>query len=439
MTAHMTTRFQARKPPREPRSFALPPTNSRLIAIMRRFPVTSLLLMPYLLLILPQAVAFSNPHTDLILRVLGIALVPALVVEALLQPRRHLAEEEAPPAAYPRLLGVAKTVTAIGIVVGLVRAALGARSVFASTGRIESLPPIVTLIAPFSQWTVAGIGLLVAAHLQRMLTRGQLFRWLAAAATAQAVGTLLSARTAPLAAFAIFLMTLLLYCGILSPRKAGVIALAVLVAWPTLFALRNEARVEGGVAVSSSVGALDRLRYDLQITRAEPLGYPIDLDTPGPLEALRYGLIPRFLDSDRAQLSTGTKINVYLGGSSTSAFSFLPVTNAYVLDGPLATATFYALWAAALSVLLRHGRRATPMRLVFFGLAVAGPLGWFTTYPDSSIGLVESLASVVPIAIILRFGNGASRTPVPRDRHAGSRHALTRLARVSANKDTPYV
>lgn len=395
----------------------LPSSSSSPVRFLRRFPVTTLVLMPYVLLILPEAIIFANPGTDFIVRILSLAVVPAFLTESILQHRKRGPATRIDTARYSRrLLTVAKAVALVGMATGPAHAGLGAGSVFAQTGQLGPLPAAAAFLSPFAQWPIAGVALLVAAHLQKLSTRAQLFRWLALVVCSQIVESLLIGITAPLIGFVIFAVTLLLYTGVIDLRMAGAVALVVLIAWPSLFALRNEDRVSGGVAVSSSLGAFDRLRYDLQITRADGLGHTIEIETPGPADILRYGLVPRFLDPGRPESSTGARINVYLGGSATSSYSFLSATNLYVLDGPVATSLFYVMWAVALSILLRGGRRVTPLRVMYLGFAVAGPLGWFTTYPDSSIGLIQGIVSTAPVALFvlasrIQPGTGASRDP----------------------------
>ena len=111
----------------------------------------------------------------------------------------------------------------------------------------------------------------------------------------------------------------------------------------------------------------------------------------------RYGLIPRVLDPDRPALATGTDINVYIGGTSDSAYTFLPLGTIYFLDAKSGIVFYYAGWALVGTALLRFGSGPGPARMIVFGLLMAGPLGWFSTYPDSMVGLLQGTVSITPI------------------------------------------
>jgi hypothetical protein len=195
--------------------------------------------------------------------------------------------------------------------------------------------------------------------------------------------------------------------GVIRARHV-VIAMAVLfLAWPSLFALRNEIRQAGGVVVSHQVTAATRLRVDLQMSRLSRYEVPVDVGQPGIMEALRYGIVPRIVDRDRPPMATGAKINVFLGGSPTSAYSFLAIGNVYFLDGLAGVVIYYSVFSAAAVVLLRRWTSAGPFSLCLLGFVIAGPLSWTSTYPDAAIGTLQSILAATPVFPFLH----ATRVP----------------------------
>lgn len=404
-----------------------PPVSSpvdRAPRVVREFPVTSFLVLPYAALIFPQAVIFGNPETHYILSTFLLAVVPAFVIELL---SRRAAPSALPisRAKYGRsLFHLAVAVSAVGALSSAIRAYAGVGSVYAQVGLVSSGSALTTVLSVFTQWPTIGLALAAVAHLVGRCSRKEFLVVVAAQMLVQGASAALLAITAPFFNFAIATTILFLYLGVIGVRHCLVVGAGVLVAWPTIFALRNEARRAGGVDVSARVDAFERLRYDLQITRGADLGPGADIATPDLLGVIRYGLIPRFLDGDRPPLSTGNAINVALGGSAESSFNFLPVATAYVLDGPGAVVAVYAAWALGLRLFLRSGWAATPLRLSVLGLALAGPLGWFATYPDTVAGFVQGLVSLVPVAAALaitrRQGGPPPADGSPRSPHGAA-------------------
>lgn len=379
--------------------------------VLREFPVTTLVAMPYAILILPQALLFANPDTGFIVWVLFLTLLPAFVVEVLTRHRSVRPLSLQGPSYGRNLYRLAVVLGVVGSLSTVVRALAGVGSVSAQVTGASGGSLLTTALSVLTPWSVISVGLLVAAHLAGECTRRRMFAWIGVVVLGQAVAAHLNAITAPFFVFAIFVTTLLLYVGLVGIRHCVAIGAVILVVWPTVFALRNEARTAAGVDVSVRVGAFDRLRYDLQITRAVDLGHSIDVATPDLIGILRYGLIPRFLDPGRPSLSTGNLINVYLGGVAESSFTFLPVTTTYVLEGPLVAAGVYVGWVVLLFLLLRHGRRVTPLRLAVLALVLAGPLSWFATYPDDTIGLLQGTVSLAPVAVALHLLRRRAHTP----------------------------
>lgn len=402
--------------------------------LFREYPTATLIALPYALLILPQAVVFGNPDVAYICITLGIALIPALVVEVLSRRRSRVPLAGTFARRDVKILATAGAiVTSIGAISVVLRALAGVGSVFAQVGRGSSSSLLMTALSSLTPLMTVGIALIGFAYIVGACSRVTCLIWVAIALSCQAIASYLLAITAPFFGFAIAVVLILLYLGVIGIRHCVMAGIAILVLWPTIYALRNEARVAGGVAVSSRMGAFDRLRYDLQITRGADLGHGIDIATPGPLEIIRYGLVPRFLDPGRPSLSTGVALNVYLGGTSESAYTFLPVATAYVLEGPAVVALLYGAWAVFVRLLMKCGNYVTWTRISLLALLIDGPLGWFATYPDATIGFVQSVVSLGLVGLLVGCLRLSARTresyardgPMHRRWFLGTRTTLT--------------
>lgn len=376
-----------------------------LVRLLRRAPVTTLVIAPYALLILPTAMVTSNPAIAFIAGVLGLAVLGSMAVEMLpvwrSDPRRLTTSSERLGTYGRRLFWIGATCTAIGGLSGLINAVSGVGTITAQISSMTAQNSLGTFIALFNTWIYSGPALLFAALLAGRCRRLELGICLSLAVIMQVGRAVFTTITAPLISYIVFLLTMSLYFGVLKVRHCLLIALAILAAWPMIFAFRNQLRLDAGVLVSNQIDAFDRLRYDQQIARAEFLPVGLDLGQPSLVEVVRYGILPRFIDSDRPSISTGALINGYLGGSAKSSLTFLPVTTLYVLEGPAQTILFYACLALAAGILLRGGSLLSPARMVFFSLILSGPLDWFAIYPDSTIGAIQGAIAFVPILVLL--------------------------------------
>lgn len=376
-----------------------------LLGAFRRFPVTTLVLLPYLVLVLPQAIVGENPETGFIIEVLSWALLGSIASEVLLLPR-YFSQYSVRTAKAIRkpvhsgVFAVARIALLVSGLAGVLDVLSGGGTIFSQVAGGSSSSAWGSLLTLFGPWKYIGVGFLIVSFLKRHCSSRQLFFWLSFIAACSVFEAFVTAITKPLISFLIFVALVLFYFGIFRLRNLVVGGGLLLMAWPTIFAVRNKIRLDGGVAVSRSVDAADRLRFDEQISRAAGFSVPNDLGQPGVIELIRYGLIPRLLDPSRPPISTGSLINVYLGGSAESSFTFLPVTTLYFLEGPGMVVAFYALWALFIAVLMKGGRLITPVRTALFCLAVAGPLQWFAGYPDSTIGFLQGAVSMIPLVAL---------------------------------------
>lgn len=407
-----------------------------------RFPTTFVVSAPYVLLFLPLALWNANPQTDFIIHMWGIAVAGTLAVEgavALVAMAEHRSRRSGRAALRVepsslwhggRVAAVARGVSIVAITSTLASVLLGAGTL---RSQVDSHVPsgIVGILTPFVSWASVALALLIAAHRLGSLSRAAALRWIAGLLATQIAAAYVSTITIRAVAFVVLLI-MLAFLTELVPRSwiaAAIGAMALI--WPTVYAIRNQLRIANGIDVSDDVSASDRLRFDEQIVRAAPYGPGHDLGQVGLSEVVRYGLVPRFLDPGRDALSSGNLINEFLGGVPFSSYTFLPVATAWFFWGAFAVVLLYAGWATLVTA-LRPWRAIDerPYALILLTLVLSGPLSWFGTPPDSTIGLLQTLVSTLPVFLLLQLW--ARRAPTrSRCRPAPVRTARTLEARRS--------
>jgi hypothetical protein len=217
----------------------------------------------------------------------------------------------------------------------------------------------------------------------------------------QLISAFMIGKLAALMQFEFALAAGLVLVGFLRARWLIVgLAVAVLT-WPVLYTVRNETRQ---AAVGSDVRFADassRLREDILMQRVATLGQ-FQIDEPGPLDIVRFGLVPRFLDSGRGNLSTPDTLSAALGESPYSADTFTILGTLWSLNGGYVAVVIYAGAIATVFALLY--RRVTPMRMAFGMLVIANCLWIEATYPDNIAGLAQgclSLLVAMGLAVLL--------------------------------------
>ncbi|MDQ7908215.1 hypothetical protein RB614_27185 [Phytohabitans sp. ZYX-F-186] len=399
--------IRADRPPAGPRRAA----HRRMAWLLHRYPVTVVVTGPYLLLVVAPALAFDNPDAGFVLRLVLVAGVTVAVTETLLRLLTRGRERRvgASGPEHPAALTVARVVAVVSVVADVV-AALAGRGTLAAQVAVE-LPssPVAALASLFFGWKYLAIALLLYSVLRGQARAASFYRWAAALIAAQLAVAALTAITAPVAAYLVVVVAAGTVAGVVRSAYVVVALAVLLLAWPALFALRNDIRIAGGVRVDTTVSAHDRLRLDLQMARLEPYSVPADVGQPGLVQVVVYGLVPRVLDPDRSALSTGARINQYLGGSARSSYSFLSVGNVYFLDGLAGVIVYFGLWSG-LAVLLTYNIRGAPgpVRLSLFCFVVAGPLCWSSTYPDTMVAVLQYTVAAAPVFLVLRATRAAA-------------------------------
>lgn len=394
----------------------------RVAWFLSHYPITLLVIAPYAAFVIPSAVAFRNPHTGILVWLVAVAAVSAGAAETAVRAMNVLGGRlpRAWPARlvvqFPRVAVIAR-LTAITSMFADLSAALSGKGTIVTqvTGSVGS-SQVANTAGMFEGWKYIAVAVLLGSVTSGYMSIAEFYRWLAALVATQLYLVSLTAITAPSVTFVTFVAATGAVSGVIRVRYIVTAAAALLLAWPTVFALRNEHRVEYGVSVADGATAGDRLRFDLQMSRMTDYAVPVDVGQPGASEAVRYGFVPRALDPNRPPLSTGMRINRYMGGSGISAYSFTGIGNVYFLNGLAGVIVYYSFWSAVAAFLLRFGRRLGLFRLIMLCLVIVGPLMWLSMYPDSMIGMAQHLVSGIPIFLTLWLSRVA-----PGGRLAGRR------------------
>ncbi|MGC4783722.1 hypothetical protein OHQ88_16285 [Micromonospora zamorensis] len=406
--------------------------------VLRHYPISILVLAPYALLLVPMAVLYTNPQTMFILRLLGAALVGTLIVETTAltarPQRRWRPSVAAVNASHRYVYVVARLVTVISVAASITAAHAGQGTIFTQLDDAVATSPVARIAALSAGWSYLAFALLVASFLGGLASRSRVVCWIGLLVAGQVVTAALTGITSPLFGYLSFAAGAGAICGLFRVREVALLGAAILLAWPTLFALRNDIRTDGGVSVAYDVTAGDRLRLDLQLAHAADHDVPVDVGQPGPTEFVRYGLVPRILDPDRPAISTGALINQYLGGAATSSYSFLALGNLYFLVGWLGVPLYYAGWSALAVLLLRARGAPGPIRLSLLCFVLAGPLLWSSGYPDAMIAFLQHMVAALPVFAVLLLLRGRMR-----GRHAIDGRPALRLSPTADPRTTRWV
>lgn len=370
--------------------------------VVELFPASLFVLAPYVGLILPIAITQGNPSTGFIVGLLGLALLGTIVAETLLLPRRLNAATSLTASAPSNaaLRRVTAAVVTISIVARLAYIGTGGGSLQTQlTGQEGSV--ITSLSALFAAWNLFAAGLLFACAKRGALRTGTMWAGIALLAAVELWGALSTTVTAPLVQFVSAVLLVALVLKLVRLRTLIIALVVVLVAWPTVYGLRNALRVEMGASVDSSVSAFDRLRFDEQLTAVERFEVPVHAGQIDVLQGLRYGVVPRVLDPGRPALSSARVINQILGGSTTSSFNFLSIGTLYFFYGPVGIVVFYFAAAILFCLVVSRAVRAGPIALCMMTVTASHLFGWGATFPDTVIGYLQALVSFLPILFVL--------------------------------------
>jgi hypothetical protein len=357
-----------------------------------RYPVTQLLGLQYLALAVFPAVIYGNTYLPFIVSVLGLALLTTGFVEWL--SRAALPRGEANVIArYPKAV-VIWAITLTGAVATLGSTELGATTYATQIGLTQA-SPFTTLLTPLAPWLLFGCAFALASWRVGGMSRKTTLLLIGFALAVQLAAVLQIGAVAPMMNFALAIGAGLVLVGFFRPRWLWVGIVVAILAWPTLYSVRNATRQDvAGAQFGPLFGpdAQSRLREDLLLEEAAIVGDAFSVPQPSAVDILRFGLIPRALDPNRGEISTSKALNVAMGGSSSSAMTFTTIGTIWSLDGGFVGVMIYCGFvAAAFSLVYRH---MTPIRIAIAVFLVYHLIWIETTFPDNIAAVLQGLVSL---------------------------------------------
>ncbi len=381
----------------------------RALRWMRKFPVTTLIWSQYTLFVLWPAVRTGRGIAREAFVPLGIGFIVPLLVELFFAPVG--VSRGSRPRSLPQR-GVL-FVTLFGIMALFLTAQLG-QGLYQTQVQGGSASPLAAMLTPFSAWAFVGpIWLLYGASTNQWDNRWAL-RWVWLAAAAIAVHAISIARIAPAASYFVLVAFMAPILGVLRLRAVAVMAIAAIMVWPLAYSVRNTNRVQQG-ALAAEIGRHDpenRLEMNRNLDLlAQFEDVPVSAGQPSVVAVARYGIVPRFVDSDRDELATATRLNTALGGAPTSAASLTMLGGVYALSGELGLVLYLIIVSLgiAFTIRLRH-----PLASAALGIMVVQMLWIESTYPDGMAAAIQAMISTAAAWITLGAFRARSPTWLPR-------------------------
>ncbi len=281
---------------------------------------------------------------------------------------------------------------------------MGIGTIETQTGVSEASGGAVgTVLSMLRPYDIIGVSLLIWAYRLGATSGKNFLFWLFAATVLRFIYVLQLGITVQFWRYLSVVIFLLVFCKLIKLRWLLAMAVAVAVAWPLLYEYRNESRADRGVHVVEDIDASDRLRYDMQVTAAARIEPGQDIGQIPAWEVPRYGIIPGPLDPGRGDVNTGVLINhELLGGSQTSAYTFLPVATAYVLQGEAGMLILYAAFGFIGAWILDNRRVLSGSWMIVYAMFMYGLIGWFYVFPDSGIATLQAIVTALPVMWLIR-------------------------------------
>ncbi|MFY1631803.1 hypothetical protein ACN27F_34385 [Solwaraspora sp. WMMB335] len=393
---------------------------------LRRFPVTIGLTVQYVPFAVVPAVLSGNPHRWFVIQLTGLAVLAAFGVEVALA-RLHrpgpqwVARLTGPVGRDRRLARGARLVAAVALGTNLLGTLVGMNSYRVAIDAV-SRSTVEPLLTPFRAWPLIAVVLISCAWRAGVLPVRAALGWLAALAASVLLNVTVAGMFAPAFEFFTGAAACLLLLGLVRVRTVLAVVLAGLLLWPMAITVRNEVRMAAGAVQYRDYDAYGRLRLDTLIGSAAGHPVPIDVGQPDLLTMARYAVLPRMLDRDRPQVSTGRLLDTFRGGSGQSSYTFLSVGNLWLLTGPAGMMLFFAVVAAYLGLLL--ATRSGPFKLAAAVLVIEDLVLVGMMYPDSIAGHLQALVALGAAYLVVRLAGGARRadrgSPTDRGRRTAS-------------------
>jgi O-antigen/teichoic acid export membrane protein len=365
--------------------------------IIERFPVSILLAVQYgAMLVFPAIVHHTQPE-HLMLTVCGVGIGIAFVIEIMMA-RIPPGNRERPRAGVtPRSAAV---IWMIGIVAQTGVVLIGKVS-FGTQLSGGSHSHLTSLFTPLSTWLYFGPVMFLWLWRQGRVTRAAVWVVLGLSESWQLLLALRTAVTYEVATFALAMTCIAVLVRFIRLRWVVLSIALIPVLWPPLYHLRNDTRQSQTAAypISGEAPASQRLREDLNFAHILDLPeVPDSSIRPSLLTEVRFGLLPRFIDSGRSDLQTAKVLSAAEGGNGNSAATLTTLGDAYALQGWWGVALLVASLTLAMGIAVR---RRSPWGYMLASILVFSGIWIESTYPDCLAAVLQASVSLVVMAIAI--------------------------------------
>lgn len=398
--------------------------------VFRRFPATVIMgTQLCLLALLPayfiDATGFSVGLIDaaLVLKLTVLALFGLTLGQLLVNVATQSTPEPKQPGGF-RIVLVARTTAALAICGWVLAITTGSGSIIESqTGAARGL--LGTLGIYLTALTSTAIAFYALGRLTGETERVEATIALAVLTTTVIYASVVLGRLA-IALPIVVLITVVAFIYRLFPKwlvVAGMVAASFVI--PLLFAARNTVRLENvGSSRSLDLGAFDRLRQDTLISQLDFAAPSSFVDIPGPLQLIRFGLLPRFIDTARPDLDMSNQISIALGGSAQNSNTFSSIGNIYYFYGGIGLVMVMVL-VGGLSAFAFHRFRTAGGAVVLCALVYCVfPIE--ASYPNSVVSFLQTLVLAMPFLLMGKWRTAPLSRPQVHPAGAAQSRPLAR-------------
>jgi hypothetical protein len=347
------------------------------------------------LVIYPAWRNHTNPEGTII-GVSLLAILAALVVEVLVAPTA---------LRKPCLPNLSIKFVRLIMVVGWLAAgaqALTGQGSYESQINAAGQSNLASLFTPFEDWPLFSVFLVLWLYRQGRLPRRSTYFYVGITIGLEFGLTLYEAIFSPLMSTLLAIVFGALVVRLIRLRWVVIIMIAAPLLWSPIYNLRNDVRLSqgGNVTEIGAHQASSRLRLDLEFGQVEEFTHiPIAIGHDSALTLIRYGLLPRAIDSSRPPLRTGADLSVALGSTSTNSDTLTTVGDVYVEYGWHYVVFVFAGLAAVVALMIR---RRGPWSMCMLGLLVSQAVWIESTWPNIVPAVFQGMVSLGAVWILYR-------------------------------------
>lgn len=364
---------------------------------VNRYPVTLLLAMQYGAFAVWPAWHHHNPAYHFVWWITAVGVGSAAAVETACSAPTWAVDE---PVRSPVTARAGLVLCAVGIGSHVLQIA----SVGVKYGEAPRTSAVSVLLTPVHSWTFLGLACLLYSWRSDDLSRRRLFVYLGVIEVVWFWYTIfVLGRSAPFMSYSLAVASGCVLAGAVRALVVAVGVVAAVLLWPTIAGLRNETRAaRGSEAQYGEYDPSARLREDLLLANADEIPAHIHAGQAGLLTAIRFGVVPRFIDSNRTTLATGRNLSVAFGSTDTSSYTLTALGTTRAFTDTTGMIAITAMLAAAVRALRN---RNTTLRLALVMALIQADIWIESAYPD---GVAAAIQDLISLSFALAVARGLS-------------------------------